>query len=254
MLTGFSGGGSTSGAHFYDVRIVGPQSGETNYHECIIEALSNSHCHYDSCGFLTPSSQAYTIQHSSTIGTGHITDLHNCYGDEGAAIIDRNGSRLNQRYVAFCGNITFKNQNRATDSGTIWLNMNGGTVTIDSSCTTGVINISGVCNVVNNSGGTTVDVTQVTAAWSNPAASFNAAGSMGAQLNAAGAGGDPWAQTIEGSFTAAEVLRIVAAALAGQRSGIGTATETYRGLDGSTNRIVLTPDSNGNGTPVLDGS
>lgn len=61
------------------------------------------------------------------------------------------------------------------------------------------------------------------------------------------------ARTVEGAFTFDEILRIIAAALAGQRSGIGTATETYTGLDGTTPRIILTPDAQGNGTPTLDG-
>ncbi len=158
----FTSGNVTTGAHFYNIRIVGPQGGETNYHECIIEGLSNAHCHFDKVGFLTPSTYAYTVQHSSTIGLGHITDLHDCYSDEGTPIIDRNGTRLNQRYINYAGNIKFINQNRATDSGTVWLNMNGGTVTIDSSCTTGTFVITGNCVVVN-SGTSTVDTTGVTA-------------------------------------------------------------------------------------------
>ena len=233
----FTSGNTTTGAHFYEARIVGPQGGETNYHECIIEGLSNAHCHYDRCGFLTPSTYAYTLQASSTIGLGHITDLHDCYSDEGTAIVDRNGSRVNQTYNGFSGRIKFINQNRATDSGTIWIHMDGGTVTIDSTCTKGSFFISGVCTVVNN-GTSTVDTSGVTAGAD--------------QVSVAG---DPWIKVIESGYTAEEILRLMAAALAGQRSGIGTATETYTGLDGTTTRISLTPaDAAGNGTPVLDGA
>lgn len=60
------------------------------------------------------------------------------------------------------------------------------------------------------------------------------------------------ARTVEGTFSEDEILKLLAAALAGQRQGIGTATETYTGLDGTTPRIVFNPDANGNGTPVLD--
>jgi hypothetical protein len=60
------------------------------------------------------------------------------------------------------------------------------------------------------------------------------------------------ARTVEGTYSEDEILRLLAAALAGKREGIGTATETYTGLDGVTTRISLTPDASGNGTPVLD--
>lgn len=60
---------------------------------------------------------------------------------------------------------------------------------------------------------------------------------------------------VEGSYTADEVLRIMAAALAGKVSGAGTGTETFKGLDGTTDRIVSTVDANGNRTAVaLDGA
>ena len=62
------------------------------------------------------------------------------------------------------------------------------------------------------------------------------------------------AQVIDGTKTRLEVERIALAALAGKRVGLGTATEEYMGQNGTTPRIKLTPDANGNGTPVLDGS
>jgi hypothetical protein len=53
----------------------------------------------------------------------------------------------------------------------------------------------------------------------------------------------------------ARMLRIVLAALSGTTEGIGTATETYFGEDGTTPRIVATFDGNGNRVSVLtDGS
>ena len=61
-----------------------------------------------------------------------------------------------------------------------------------------------------------------------------------------------WAKAIEGSLTAEQMQRILLAALAGKRAGIGSATETYYAPNGTTPRITLTPtDANGNGTPVV---
>jgi len=62
-----------------------------------------------------------------------------------------------------------------------------------------------------------------------------------------------WSTVIDG-LSAEEITRILFAALAGKRQGIGTATEQYFGNDGITPRITFSPDANGNGTPVLDGS
>lgn len=113
------------------------------------------------------------------------------------------------------------------------------------------------------------------AVWNAIAANFNAAGTMGNKLNSASAAGDPWtavlpgsyaageagnlvgnaladipgdvwAKTIEAGYTAEELLRIFAAVLAGKVSGGGTGTETFKGIDDATNRVVADVDSNGN--------
>lgn len=62
-----------------------------------------------------------------------------------------------------------------------------------------------------------------------------------------------WAKAVEG-LTAEQMLRVMLSALAGKRSGIGTATETYYGQDAVTPRITLTPDQNGNGLPTVNGN
>lgn len=149
----------TSTAHFHDCRITGYQGGEGNFHNCIISGLSNAHCHYVSCGFVYAS--PFTIQHSNTISGTHITDLHNCYSDELVPIIDRNGTRLNQIYNSYTGRIKFINQNRSTESGTVWINLNGGTIELDSSCTQGAFYISGTGTVIDNSAGSVVNTDQL---------------------------------------------------------------------------------------------
>lgn len=62
-----------------------------------------------------------------------------------------------------------------------------------------------------------------------------------------------WARAIE-TFTAEEMHRVMFAALAGKRVGMGTATEYYMGVDGVTPRIEFSPtDAAGNGDPILNG-
>lgn len=93
------------------------------------------------------------------------------------------------------------------------------------------------------------------AVWAALAASNNAVGTMGEKLNDAGSGSNPWTEVIESGYTAAEILRILAAVMAGEVSGAGTGTETFKGIDGATDRVVSTVDDDGNRTTVvLDGS
>lgn len=93
------------------------------------------------------------------------------------------------------------------------------------------------------------------AVWNATAASYNESGSMGEKLNDAGSGSNPWTEVIEGSYTAAELLRIMSAALAGELSGAGTTTIVIKGVDGTTDRITATVSTRGDRTDVtLDGA
>ena len=74
-----------------------------------------------------------------------------------------------------------------------------------------------------------------------------------ALAEATGTAAAVWQRQLEG-LTAEGIMRITLAALAGKREGLGTAQEKYMGQDGVTPRITFTPDSNGNGTPVLNGA
>ena len=78
---------------------------------------------------------------------------------------------------------------------------------------------------------------------------------MGEKVNDAGSASNPWTEVIEGTYTAAELLRVIAAALAGELAGAGTTTITITGVDGATDRITATVDGTGNRTAVtLDGA
>lgn len=56
--------------------------------------------------------------------------------------------------------------------------------------------------------------------------------------------------TVEGSLTMRQMVKIMAAALAGKAAGGGTTTITFTGLDGVTARITATVDANGNRSAV----
>lgn len=62
-------------------------------------------------------------------------------------------------------------------------------------------------------------------------------------------------EIVEGTYTRDDILRIIAAALAGKTSGSGTATVEILGLDGATTRIIASVDGVGNRTAMtLDGA
>ena len=109
---------------------------------------------------------------------------------------------------------------------------------------------------INIGGVTYAEAADVAAAvWSASAALNNDVGTMGEKLNDAGGAANPWTEVIEGSYTAAEMLRIIAAALAGELSGAATTTITIQGIDGVTDRIIATVTSDGDRTAIaLDGA
>ena len=63
-----------------------------------------------------------------------------------------------------------------------------------------------------------------------------------------------WGRVIDGGYTAEQILRVMAAALAGKASGAGTGTVTFKSIDGIKDRVIADVDGTGNRTAVvLDG-
>lgn len=96
------------------------------------------------------------------------------------------------------------------------------------------------------------------AVWSAIAADNNQTGSMGEKLNGAGSAGNPWTETIEGSLSAASVLRILLAVLAGKTEitdfGSGAAEVRFKDLAGMVDRVTATMAGSERTTVDLDGS
>lgn len=87
------------------------------------------------------------------------------------------------------------------------------------------------------------------AVWNAVSASYNTSGTMGEKMNDAGSAANPWTEVIESGYTAAEILRILAAAAAGKTSGQPSAP-IFRDLGDTKNRITGVVDSNGNRTSI----
>ena len=63
-----------------------------------------------------------------------------------------------------------------------------------------------------------------------------------------------WGKIVESGLSAEEIVKVMASALAGKASGAGTGTVKFKGLDGSTDRIISNVDGTGNRLSVaVDG-
>lgn len=78
------------------------------------------------------------------------------------------------------------------------------------------------------------------AVWNAVAASFNTAGTMGEKLNDAGSASNPWTEVIESGYTAAEILRLLAAVAQGDASGLENGAPVFKSIDGTTDRVTAT--------------
>lgn len=105
--------------------------------------------------------------------------------------------------------------------------------------------------VVTGTGLTTANVGE--AVWSALAAANNGTGTMGEKLNDAGSGSNPWTEVIESGYTAAQILRLLAAHAAGAATGLESANPQFVGLDGTTVRIDGTYSAGTRGINALDG-
>lgn len=112
-----------------------------------------------------------------------------------------------------------------------------GSGTADGSTLTGAGELAADL-VVTGTGLSTSNVGQ--AVWAALAAANNAAGTMGEKLNDAGSASNPWTEVIESGYTAAEILRLIAAVVQGDATGLNDATTAFKSLDGSKDRVNAT--------------
>ena len=80
--------------------------------------------------------------------------------------------------------------------------------------------------------------------------SYNIPDTIGSKINAAGAGGDPWASEIVTDYSAKETLRIILAVLAGKTLGARTKRITFRDINDTKDRVVVDFDTTGNRSGV----
>jgi hypothetical protein len=124
------------------------------------------------------------------------------------------------------GGMTIKDCNNILDEVTV--EVAEGSLTFDSSCTAGVMVARGLGKFVDESNGATVH------------------NEMQSNIN--------WLEVLEGTFTAQQMMRIMAAAAGGEASGLDINNPIYMALDKSKPRIAATTDEYGNRDSVtVDG-
>lgn len=92
--------------------------------------------------------------------------------------------------------------------------------------------------VVTGTGLTTANVGQ--AVWAAIATANDSPGTMGEKLNDAGSATNPWTEVIESGYTAAEILRLIAAVTQGNASGLEGASPVFKSIDGTKDRVEAT--------------
>lgn len=94
------------------------------------------------------------------------------------------------------------------------------------------------------------------AVWNAVAANFNNAGTMGEKVNDAGSASNPWTEVIQGSYTAADLLRLLTAVAGGKSTivdnGDGTKTVTFRSVDDTKDVVEAEIESSQRTSVILD--
>lgn len=148
-------GCTTAGTTFEDLKVTGRQNGETTYINCDVDSVTNIHCLFNHCRLI-----GTLAFHPTYADTSVFVD---CYtGDIAGAttFLDLDNSPVHISMNGFRGKLQINNLNKAT-AGIITINADSGKVIIDSTCTTGTIKVRGVCELVNNSNGTSVDADSI---------------------------------------------------------------------------------------------
>ena len=172
-------GCTTSNTTYRHLAISGQQNGESNYYECIINELTNTHCLYSDCGLLGPltkNNAAWTVNHSS--------DYVNCRSNSHWFVLDCNDSPISQVFTNLSGKIKVINHTNASAHTSIKLS--AGEVWIDSSCTAGMIVVSGVGTLIDDS--TQDDLVDSVALVNNVPTTYN--GTVYIDANTGSAGDD----------------------------------------------------------------
>ena len=203
-------------ASFEEATCTGTLDGDSHIENCIIDDLTFVSGVISNC-ILNPG----TI----TLGGSQTAHFINCAsGVPGVStpIIDCGGSGQPLALRNYNGGIELENK---TGSDSVSIDLNSGQIVLDSTVTNGTIVCRGVGKLTDNSSGATV----VNEILSVP---------------------EIWGYVLDGTFTAEEIMRLMASAAAAKVSGLDVLNPVFRNLDDNKNRITATTDSFGNRSSI----
>jgi hypothetical protein len=91
--------------------------------------------------------------------------------------------------------------------------------------------------------------------WNALASKYNTVGTMGEKMNGAGSAGNPWTEIIEGTYTAADVMRLLTSVMAGKstitNNGDGSAIVRFRDLNDTVDRVTTNVIGSSRENPTL---
>jgi len=175
-----SSGANVFNAEFYNAHIKGYLDGNVTLQDCLITDLNYINGYIQACILgegtiiLSGGNPAYILDCWSGV-PGQTMPVLDC-GGSGQAVNIRN----------YNGDIKLINK---TGPENISIDLNSGQVELDSTITNGTIVIRGIGKVIDNSSGTTVDLTNLinpptiaTSVWSEPTVNHETYGTFGAML------------------------------------------------------------------------
>lgn len=242
---------------FLDATITGTLDGSCRIRNCSVSNLIYIN------GVIQDS-----ILESGTISlaTGEAYFL-NCVSDAtpvSIPIIDLGGASTT--YVSLTGfNGSLKLINKSDPASKVRVDLNGGTITLDSTISAGTFIIRGIGSVINQTTGTaSVDVSAVVeGGWTvvEREQIRNRLGIDGvSQVPVATIGMLPdiatsvWNQIVESGLTAEQLLRMLVAVAAGDATGLESGTPAFKSLDGLKTRIAGTYTSGARAITTRDGT
>jgi hypothetical protein len=210
---------SVQNCNFYDMFIQGYLDGNSTLIDCRVGDLDYVAGCIDRC--VLNGSQI------SLLGNAILLDSYSGNPADGTPTIDMGGSGHNLMLRNYNGKISLKNKSGSEEAE---VDLNSGTVELDSTVTGGTIVVRGVGEVDANGATATVDTENLV----NPTTVKNSI----------------YAGGIDGAIDLQAALQVILAALAGPAAGGGTATLVFQNQAKTKNVLTMTVDENGNRTSI----
>jgi len=213
-------GADTTGVFFKDMTVSGIFSGATDLEGCWVDTSTGFSGTLKNCSLLGDITLA-----SAGTTTLVINDCQSQVAGSGRPKVDINGANIDVNIRSYVGGLTLAGQSQVKNTS---IDINPGTIEIDSTCTAGFVRVRGHGELIDNSG---------------PSCIVDSTGFL--QID-----GDIAGQFVEGSITIEGALRAILAANAAKLTGADTTSIAIRDTGDTKDRILATVDSFGNRTAV----